>query len=77
MLNSFLKGWLRAYHVQKGGVWTFFFYQPEQVNRTTEQVNRSTGMILEVQIQIFGTRAPAHARRSFHFQKIAGGQITY
>ena len=28
-------------------------------------------MILEVQIQIYGT--PAHARQSFHFQKIPGG----
>ena len=28
-------------------------------------------MILEVQIQICGT--PAHARQSFHFQKIPGG----
>ena len=71
MLNSFLKGWLRAYHVQKGGVWTFFFISQ---NRST---NQRSGMILEVQIQIFGTRAPAHARRGFHFQKIAGGPITY
>ena len=40
-------------------------------NRSTKQ---RSGMILEVQIQIFGTRAPLHACQSFHFQKIPWGQ---
>ena len=39
-------------------------------NRST---NQRSGMILEVQIQIFGARARAHSHQSFHFQKIPGG----
>ena len=58
------------YTVYLGGVWKFFLIGR---NRST---NQKSGMILEVQIQNLGERAcgaSAHARQSFHFQKMPGG----
>ena len=60
----------RAICSENRWAWKFFLIRQ---NRST---NQRSVMILEVQIQIFGEHAPcapAHARQSFHFQKIPEG----
>ena len=49
--------------------WSVDFFLIGQ-NRST---NQRSGMILEVQIQIFWACAPAQERQSLHFPKIQGG----
>ena len=48
--------------------WSVEIFLIEQ-NRST---NQRAGMILEVQIQNFGERAPVRTHQSFHFKKFQG-----
>ena len=50
--------------------WSDFYF----FDRTEDALNQRSGLILEVQIEIFSSRrATAHAQQSFHFEKIPGG----